>query len=559
MLPCNTYLAAAVVLCGLLCCSCKTSSSTKVRSSIDSDSTSAAPADDAELRKRAEAHAHYAAGVIEEVLDRPEAALEEYNEAALRDPEESLALEVARRFLQNKKPEKAHELLKRASERPNASAAVFARLGFVCGQLGKYDDAISASRIALKKNPRILAPYQNLFLTYLQTKHPEQAAKVLEEASRQTNHDPEFLIGIAELYIHLGLQNGDARKEANTKALALLNQIDKDEKLNPALQLKLAEAYTAAGDAPKAAQLYQELLKKMPDLPGLKERVRARLADAYLRGNDPKGATKELEALIADDPTNAQAYYSLAILALEEKQPEKAIEHLSKAILLNPDAAPVYAELARLQISIKKTSDALATLEKARAKFPEMFQLEYLSGMAFSQQKAYPEALRHYIRAEVIAQATRAEWLDKHFFFDIAAAYERQGDHSQAEKYFEKCLQLAPDFPEALNYLGYMWAEKGVNLVRARELIEKAVKIEPKNGAYLDSLGWVLFKLNEPQNALDYILKAVELTEEPDATLYDHLGDIYAALNQLEKAREAWKKSLSVEPSDTVRKKVDGK
>ena len=63
--------------------------------------------------------------------------------------------------------------------------------------------------------------------------------------------------------------------------------------------------------------------------------------------------------------------------------------------------------------------------------------------------------------------------------------------------------------------------------------------------------------MDEPQNALEYILKAVELSEEPDATLYDHLGDIYAAVNQRDKAREAWQKSLTVEPSDLVRKKVE--
>jgi len=557
MLPCNRYLAATVLFCCLLGCGCKSSSSGAQKSY--KVSTYPPPADDAELKRVAEAHAHYVAGVIEEVGEHPEAALEEYSEAARRDPQnEALVLEVAKRFLQSKKPEQAYDLLKRASGRPNASAAVFARLGFVCAQLGKYNEAIAASRTAVKKAPGSLPGYQNLFVTYLQNKHPQEAVKVLEEASRQTNNSPEFLMGIAELYIHLGLQNAQPRKEANAKAVALLNRIDKRENLNPAIGLKLAEDYSNAGDTEQAAQLYQDLLKKIPDLPGLRERVRTRLADVYLRGSDHKGATQELEALIADDPTNAQAYFSLALLALEEKQPEKAIEHLNKAILLNPEAAPAYAELARIQIFLKKTSDALATLDKARAKFPETFLLEYLSGIAFSQQKAYPEALQHYTRAEVIAQATQKQWLDQHFYFDLASAYERQGDYAQAEKYFEKCIELAPDFAEALNYLGYMWAEKGLHLTRARQMIEKAVKLEPKNPAYLDSLAWVLFKLDEAQIALEYILKAVELSEEPDATLYDHLGDIYAAVKQRDKAREAWQKSLTVEPSDLVRKKVEG-
>jgi tetratricopeptide (TPR) repeat protein len=102
-----------------------------------------------------------------------------------------------------------------------------------------------------------------------------------------------------------------------------------------------------------------------------------------------------------------------------------------------------------------------------------------------------------------------------------------------------------------------MWADRGVNLEKARELIEKAVKAEPKNAAYLDSLAWTLFKQNQPQEALRYMLQAIDLSKEPDPTLLDHLGDIYGALKQPEKAREAWEKSLSLEPNESIKKKLD--
>jgi Flp pilus assembly protein TadD len=103
-----------------------------------------------------------------------------------------------------------------------------------------------------------------------------------------------------------------------------------------------------------------------------------------------------------------------------------------------------------------------------------------------------------------------------------------------------------------------MWAERGTNLARARELIEKAIKLDPTNAAYLDSLGWVLYKQGHAREALGPIRKAVELNEEPDATLFDHLGDVYAALEQPDKAREAWRKSLEVEPNKEVEKKLKG-
>jgi tetratricopeptide (TPR) repeat protein len=157
----------------------------------------------------------------------------------------------------------------------------------------------------------------------------------------------------------------------------------------------------------------------------------------------------------------------------------------------------------------------------------------------------------------VIARATDPRRLTQGFYFQLGAAHERRGDLAEAEKCFEKCLEIAPEFAEAMNYLGYMWAENGLHLERARELIEKAIKLEPKNAAYLDSLAWVLFRLNQPSQALEYVLKAVDLSEEPDATVQDHLGDIYAALNQMDKARAAWQKSLELEANDKVRKKLE--
>jgi tetratricopeptide (TPR) repeat protein len=516
------------------------------------------PGSDSNTRKLAEAHAHYGAGVIHEMADDSDAALLEYDQAALKDPgNESLILDVSRRFLQKKQPEKALEVLNRAAEQPDASGSIFARIGFIYSQQGKHDQAVAANRMAINKSPGSLPGYQNLFLNYLQNKQPQEALKVLNEAAGQPKPDFEFLIGLSELYVNFGVQVPAQKETTHARALAVLKRAEKLKPANPALRLRLADGFNLLGDSAKAAELYLELLKNLPDVPVIREHVHAKLTDIYLRGEDRKLAVEQLEAIIRDDPTNPQAYYFLGSIALDEKKLPEAAEHFGKTILLNPEFEQAYYDLAIAQMNLNKTSDALATLDKARQKFSPSFLLEFLTGMAFSHQKAYVEALRHYTSAEVIAQATEPKRLNESFYFQLGATYERKGDYEQAEKYFQKCLQLAPNSAEAMNYLGYMWAEHGMKLEQARELIEKAVKAEPKNAAYLDSLGWVHFKLGQPKEALDPVLKAVELSEEPDATVYDHLGDIYAALNQREKAREAWRKSLSLEPNDQVGKKLE--
>jgi tetratricopeptide (TPR) repeat protein len=276
-----------------------------------------------------------------------------------------------------------------------------------------------------------------------------------------------------------------------------------------------------------------------------------------MRGSERKQAAEQLQAIVRDDPTNPMAWYYLGFLSYDDKKPADAAEYFGKTVLLSPDFEDAYYELSLAQISLNQVPDALATLEKARKKFKDNFVLEFYSGLAYSRQKNYAEALRCFTAAEVIARAGDPKHLDQDLYFQLGACSERTGDYTQAENYFEKCLELAPDNAEAQNYLGYMWAEHGLKLDKARTLIEKALKAEPKNPAYLDSMGWVLFKLNQPQAALEQVRHAVELSTEPDPTLYDHLGDIYSALQQRDKAREAWTKSLSLEPNETVRKKLD--
>jgi tetratricopeptide (TPR) repeat protein len=515
-------------------------------------------AEDAAAEKRSDAHAHYAAGVVHEMNNEQAAATEDYYQAALLDRgNEDLVLEVSRRLLQSKQPEKALSLLLKATAEPGASGQLYARLGLVYSQLGKPDQAMAANRTAIRKSPGSLAGYHNLFVAYLSEKHTQEALDVLDEAARQPKPDADFLTGLAEIYLSFGTQVPAQKAATKAKALAALNRAAQLKTFSPLQRLRLADGFNVLGEPERAANFYLEVLKEPPDLPLIEERVRANLTNIYLRSSDHKRAVGQLEAILRDDPTNPQAHYYLGRLALEDKRTVEAADHLSKTILISPDFESAYLFLALAQIEMDKSSEALATLDKARRKFTQSFDLEFFTGLAYSRQKAFAEALQHYTAAEVIAKATDPQQLNKGFYFQLGAAYERKGDYAQAESYFEKCLQLEPDFAEALNYLGYMWAEHGEKLDKARELIEKALKAEPNNAAYLDSLAWVLFKQKQVQQALPYALKAAELSDKPDPTLYDHIGDIYAALHQTEKAREAWRKSLSLEPNEEIRKKVE--
>jgi tetratricopeptide (TPR) repeat protein len=509
-------------------------------------------------RKIASAHAHYAAGVLLEQNGDLEAAFKEFRLAVQEDPDDDTpALEVSLAYLRARQPEKALELLQIAAARPSASGEVFARLGLVLGQLGRNDEALTASKMAVKKSPDELGGYQNLFYHYLKNKTPDEALKVLDEASRRQKVDAEFLIGLGDLYRNFALQFPTQREEIHKRGTAALSRAEAQSPKSPQTRLRLADGFYAMGRSDRAAQHYLELLDKVEDSPMILEAIRSRLADIYLRGNDSKLAREQLEAIVRTDPANAQAYYFLGSIAYDEKNWTNAVEQLKKAVVLRPNFEQAYYDLAAAQLAADRAEDASETLRQVKKSFSTKFITEYLMAMSSQHLKNYADAVTHFTAAEVLANASDGKPLTANFYFQSGIAHERTGDREQAAKFFQKALDLQPDFPEAQNYLGYMWAEKGENLDRAKELIEKALKSEPKSAAYLDSMGWVLFKQNQPQAALEYLLKAVELTEEPDATLYDHLGDIYAALNQADKAREAWQKSIGVEKNDEVKKKLD--
>src|SRR6185436_17363852 len=135
------------------------------------------------------------------------------------------------------------------------------------------------------------------------------------------------------------------------------------------------------------------------------------------------------------------------------------------------------------------------------------------------------EALAHLTSAELMAKTSEPMRVTDMFYYQLGSAYERSGNVSDAVKALRKALELSPDYAEALNYLGYMWAERGENLDEARSMLQRAVELEPNSAAILDSYAWVLFKLGQPMEALVPMNKAIQLSKEADPTLFDHLGD----------------------------------
>ncbi|HJS73122.1 MAG TPA: tetratricopeptide repeat protein, partial [Vicinamibacteria bacterium] len=142
--------------------------------------------------------------------------------------------------------------------------------------------------------------------------------------------------------------------------------------------------------------------------------------------------------------------------------------------------------------------------------------------------------------------------------FQLGAVLERQKKFDDAKAQFQKVLELEPDSAAALNYLGYMLADWGVELDQSLDYVTRALEQDPHNGAYLDSLGWVYFKMGRLDLAEDNLLKALK-SLRLTGVVYDHLGDLYFRKGDREQAVAYWKKALSQEDDELEKDAVERK
>jgi tetratricopeptide (TPR) repeat protein len=508
------------------------------------------------VENRAQGHAHYGAAILSELAgEDPEVVLDHLRQAALAEPtHEGLVLRVADRMLGLEKYEAAAAFLDECLQIPRPPASYYARLALAYARQDKFEEAVQANRDSLDRDPSFLLAYQNLIRVYAELQEQDAAWGVIREAARQTCLDPAFFVAVAEFYFAYGRMHPDNADVLKGETKVVLDRAAALKPQDAILIAFLAEGYKRLGDLEQAEVFYRDWLERYPHQTMAWEN----LAELYLYSGNRAEAAELLRKLLDRQPEHRRATYVLGTLAFEEGQLEEAKEFLSRAIVLQPELKPAYYQLAAVQLTLGETEETLATLNLVRKRFEGVdFSLAYYTALAHVRAERWQLAVKHFTEAEIIGRAADNSPLNEDFYFQFGAACERQGDYETAARHFRRCLGIKADFAEALNYLGYMWAEQGENLDEARGLIERAVELEPENAAFLDSLGWVWFRLGDAGKALPWLEKAVGSAEEPDPTLFDHLGDVYEALGQHEEARELWRRALRLGADPDIQRKLD--
>ncbi|MEO1200929.1 MAG: tetratricopeptide repeat protein [Pseudomonadota bacterium] len=231
-----------------------------------------------------------------------------------------------------------------------------------------------------------------------------------------------------------------------------------------------------------------------------------------------------------------------------------AYERVSEDSSLRDDADIKRAEALN---NLDRFEEARALLMELEDYNPDNRNIAFTLALMLHNKDRWAEAAIHYSRAiEATPVITEADWL---LFFYRGIAYERNKQWPKAEADFQRALELDPEQPNVLNYLGYSWIDQGVNLDEALALVEKAVELRPNDGDIIDSLGWAYFRLGRYEEAVYVLEKAVVIrAEEP--VIQDHLGDAYWMVGRKLEARFQWQHALDLEPdeelAETIRDKL---
>lgn len=310
------------------------------------------------------------------------------------------------------------------------------------------------------------------------------------------------------------------------------------------LMLEEAELLVDKGRKTEAAAL----------LPDLDRQVQAAVEPAIR-----KPAEDAEDAALRRDAARqvCAAAVRLAHLHIQAGQPESSIPLLERVLPLREDQWEARLLLANLYLYGKQPERALTAAAAVRPDIPLKFMLLSKAALRLNRLE---EAGRFLATAEELAlKEPSSRFFDRDYYFYYSMLCEKRGMLDRAVEKAEKALSLEPDDAEAQNFLGYLLADHNRDLARAEALILKAVKAEPENVAYLDSLAWVWFRQGKFAEAYKKIQKALKLEKEaPDAVILEHAGDIAAALRRPDEARTWWESSLKngAESSDALRKKL---
>jgi tetratricopeptide (TPR) repeat protein len=532
----------------------------------DKSATRLSPADQNRVLGGDEAAAYQEFGEVFDEAKRYDLAAKAYQRGLVYEPESpSLPLKLAEALLHLKKGGEAlsrvegflkrqpngvegYELLAKILKALDREAEITPRLEAAAGvdsknvplqyvladryrEIGQVERAEKMYESLLKTQPGPQG-YAALAASLLRRKKAEDLVKVIEQAVKIRPGGIEAVQDQIK-----GIIDDPEMADKVLAAGAKLYAADPPQLDREGIQI-LAYIATRADKLDKFLPLQRLVLQRAPNAQSYKELISLL---GSLKNYVEAAAT--FDELLKKFPgeRNARTLAELAIVYRQADKLEEAIATAREALKLDPNDSDALVQLAVVLSQTGKVDESVDMLKAAAAKDQANPQFTLMLGSILSQASRHEEALA--IFKGLLEKFPNNDKVVKLVRSNLSIVYVNMGDYAKGEAELESLLEQDPDDAGVNNDLGYLYADQGKNLEKAEAMIRKAIQEDGENNAYLDSLGWVLFKRGKAKEAVEPLEKAAKGSSEKsasDATIFEHLGDVYFELRETAKAKAAW-------------------
>ena len=374
----------------------------------------------------------------------------------------------------------------------------------------------------------------------------DESLKFYKEFADADPHDTDALLRMEEIY---------REKRDFAKAREILDKAKASDPENLEVRYDEVNLLALEGQTDKAIDALKSVLKDTDrksyseSEKGIRLNLLERLGELYRGANQNQAAIDTFRQMADLDPdSGAKAEGQIVDTYRAAKDFKNARAEIEAALKKYPDEYDLKRDHAFVLADLGKVDQGVSEL-RALLKGDHDRETQLAIAEVYERAKRYEDIAKPLDAAEKLSE-TKPE--KEAVYFARGAMYERLKKYDASEAEFRKVLELDPDSAGALNYLGYMLADRGVRLDEAQKMISRALELVPDNGAFLDSLGWVYYRQNRLEDAEHALVRALSKSEVgADPTVHDHLGDVYLKLGKTKDAITQWQASLKEAETDT--------
>jgi tetratricopeptide (TPR) repeat protein len=437
-----------------------------------------------------------------------DAGMAEYEEIIKRDSNNVDAWYSLARLYQTRKPLKALEVYERIIDRFGNDWDVLLQIAELYNNLGQFDKAAGALQRMSTLDPSNMELKRSVAQTLVRAQHYDEALPLYRDLRELQPENLEYMGELGSVYL---------MKKQYTEASTLFEQILRRDSVSLDTKIRIGEAYFAQ-------------IEKDSSLIPMAQSLFERIRDKH--------------------PADWRAYWFLGAIGAVGHNDSLSLRNFKKVTELASWNADGWVYLSSVFLEKNNFQEVVTVLESARKVLPDDFRVNFFLGVAYSRLGRNTDA------ATVLERAHGLNPADLSAISQLALVYDTMKNHEEADSLYEKGLRLDPQNHLLLNNYGYSLADRGLQLTRALEMAKKAVEAQPDNTSYLDTIGWIYYRLGKFQDAEQYVRRAIE-KGEVNAVVHEHLGDIYAAMNDKERALEQWKIALKLDENNApLREKI---